>query len=321
MPNRRQILWGAVASVVAPSVRAEVWPDRPIRLIVPWPPGGTSDALARLIAPRLQERLGQPVVIENRAGANGQIGTELVTRAAADGYTLLLANADTHSINPSVLPRIRYRALEDFDPVAGVCNLPLSIIVRNGLGPRTLKELAAMAQLRPGRLTFGSWGIGSASQVAMEMFKRAARIDMLHVPFPGAAAALNALMGGQVDAMVLPIGMADPFRKAGKLQLVAVAAPRRFVGSPDIPTFAEEGFAVDAGNWFGVVGPRGMPQPVVDRLERDLSEIVRAPGLRDPFLAQGVEPMPLSAAELRRFVASELGRWGQAIKAANIQVE
>ncbi|MES2940756.1 MAG: tripartite tricarboxylate transporter substrate binding protein [Pseudomonadota bacterium] len=299
---------------------AQGYPERPVRLIVPWPPGGTSDAIARLIGPELSRRLGQPVVIDNKAGANGQIGAELAARAPADGYTLLLANADTHSINPSVFPKIRYKALEEFEPVAGICNLPLSIILRNGLGARDLKEFAALAKNSPGKLAFGSWGVGSASQVAMEMFSKETGVSMLHVPFPGAAASLAALMGGQIDAMVLPIGMADQPRKAGRLQLVGVAAQKRFAGTPDVPTFIEQGFKVDAGNWFGIVVPRGTPKAVVDRLEKELNEVVGLAALREPFTLQGVEPMPLGAAQLRMFMANEAARWGRTIKAAHIQV-
>ena len=310
-----------MAALVAAPVQANGYPDRPIKLIVTYPPGGSTDVIARAVATRLGERLKQPVVIDNRPGASGMIGSEAAAKAPGDGYTLIMAVADTHSINPHVYSNIRYDARKDFTPVGLVGYVSYALIVSPAIKATTVPEFAALARQQPGKLTYASWGIGSSSQVSMEMFKADAKVDVLHVPFQGAAPAISAVMGGQVDALMVPLTLAEPNHKAGKVRLLAVAAPKRFIGSPDTPTFAEQGMPLTAGVWLGVLGPANLPADVVTVLNRELNAVLNDAQVRETLIRNGLEPMPDTPQAFKAFLDAEYDKWGKTIRGAAIRAE
>ena len=245
---------GVALAAVSPVVAAD-YPDHPIKMVVAYPPGGATDVMARAVAQRLGERVKQTVIVDNRPGASGQIGSDLVAKSPGDGYTLIFTAADTHSINPHVYPKIAYDAKRDFVPVAMVGYLPMALMVNPNVKATNLKEFIALAKANPGNVTFASYGVGSSSQVAMEMLTQQEKISLLHVPFQGAAPAVTAVMGGQVDAMMVPLTVAWPNHQAGKVRVLAVAAPKRFAGVPDVPTFTEQGVALVSAPWIGVLAP------------------------------------------------------------------
>ncbi|MDO9403993.1 MAG: tripartite tricarboxylate transporter substrate binding protein [Polaromonas sp.] len=300
---------------------AAAYPERPLKMVVTYPAGGSTDVIARAVAVRLGERIGQPVLIDNRGGASGMLGSEWVARAPQDGYTLMMAVADTHSINPHVYAGIRYDARRHFTPVGLVGYVSYALIVSPGVAATTVPEFVALARSQPGKLTFASWGVGSSGQVAMELLKAHAKIDLLHVPFQGAAPAIAAVMSGQVDAMMVPLTLADPNHRAGKVRLLGVAAPRRFEGSPDTPTFAEQGLPLTAGVWLGVLGPAGLPATVVARLNRELNAALAEPALRETLVRNGLEAMPRTADAFRSFMRTEYERWGAVVRGAAIRAE
>ena len=310
----------ALAGASGP-VRAE-WPESPVRIVVPWPPGGGSDVVARIVAAPLGEQLKQTVIVENRPGANGAIGSEAVSRARADGYTLVWVTADTHAMNPHVYPKLPYDPRTDFTGVGIVGYFPYALVVNPAFPANDVAEFVAQAKQRPGKITFASWGVGGSAHVAMEMFKAQAQFDVLHIPYQGAAPAIQAVVGGQVDSMIVPMSVAKGQASAGKLKLLGLASPKRFVGSPDLKTFAEQGVAVDAGTWVGLMAPARTPPDVVSRLNRALNAVVANPQVREQLLRQNVDPAPAQTPQqFQSFIESEYERWGKTIRGANIRAE
>jgi tripartite-type tricarboxylate transporter receptor subunit TctC len=317
--------WAAGALVLLclapmPSVAAD-WPDRPIKMVVAYPPGGATDVMARAVAVKLGDRLKQSVVVENRPGASGQIGSDFVAKAAPDGYTLIFTAADTHSINPHVYPKIAYDARRDFTPVAQVGYLPIALIVNPSIKATNVKAFVALAKAQPGKLTFASFGIRSSSHVAMEMLKAETGIDLLHVPFQGAAPAVTAIIGGQVDAMMVPLTLAVPNHQAGKVRLLGVAAPKRFAGAPDMPTFAEQGIPLDSAPWVGILAPAKTPQAIVERLNREVNAALDDPQVQETLQKNGLARETRSQADFKTFLDAEYDRWGKTIRGANIKAE
>ena len=310
----------ALAGASGPA-RAE-WPESPVRIVVPWPPGGGSDVVARIVAGPLGEQLKQTVIVENRPGANGAIGSEAVSRARADGYTLVWVTADTHAMNPHVYPKLPYDPRSDFTGVGIVGYFPYALVVNPAFPANDVAEFVAQAKQRPGKITFASWGVGGSAHVAMEMFKAQAQFDVLHIPYQGAAPAIQAVVGGQVDSMIVPMSVAKGQASAGKLKLLGLASPKRFVGSPDLKTFAEQGVAVDAGTWVGLMAPARTPPDVVSRLNRALNAVVANPQVREQLLRQNVDPAPAQTPQqFQSFIESEYERWGKTIRGANIRAE
>jgi tripartite-type tricarboxylate transporter receptor subunit TctC len=309
-----------LTALSAVPARAE-YPDRPIRMIVAYPPGGATDVVARAVAQRLGERLKGTVVVENRPGASGQIGTDHVAKSAPDGYTFIFTAADTHSINPHVYPKIAYDARRDFTPVAQVGYLPIALIVNPSVKASNVAEFVALAKAQPGKMTFASFGIGSSSHVAMEMLKAEAKIDLLHVPFQGAAPALTAVIGGQVDAMMVPMTLAEPNHRAGKVRLLGVAAPKRFVGAPDLPTFAEQGVTLDSAPWIGILAPARTPPEIVDRVNREVNAALDDPQVQETLQKNGVARETRTPADFKAFLDTEYERWGKTIRTANIRAD
>ena len=298
------------------------WPEKPIRVVVPWPAGGGSDVVARAISVQLGEQLKQAVVIDNRPGANGGIGSASVARAPADGYTLIWVTADTHAMNPHVYPKLGYDPRTDFAAVGIVGYFPYALIVNSAFPANTVSEFVAQAKQRPGKVTFASWGVGGSAHVAMEMFRSQGGFDVLHVPYTGAAPAIAAVAAGQVDSMIVPMSVAKPQAAGGRVKILGLASPKRFTAAPDLKTFAEQGVPIDAGTWVGLMAPANTPEEVIQRLNRAVVALVENPQVREQLIRMNVDPAPAqTAAQFKTFVASEYDRWGKTIRSANIRAE
>jgi tripartite-type tricarboxylate transporter receptor subunit TctC len=261
------------------------------------------------------------VVIENRPGANGAVGTQAVARASPDGHTLILANAETHAINPLIYPRLPYNPVSDFTPVTLFARGPFALIIRPGLGVEDFAGFLARLRAEPGRLSFASWGIGSTSHLAMEGLIRQAGLQMLHVPFTGAAPASTAVVGGQVDAMFLNAGPAEAVARDGKVKILALGATERLSTLPQVPTLAELGQPVEAGNWFGLLGPAKMAPATAERLAAVIGEQLKVPAMRETFRLQAAIPVATTPDEMRRFIAEDTGRWSSVVKDLNIRLD
>ena len=327
MPKRAATLARVLVAVVvafagaADVARAE-FPEKPIRIVVPWPAGGGSDVVARVIAAPLGEQLKQSVIVENRPGANGAIGSEAVARAQPDGYTLVWVTADTHAMNPHVYPKLAYKPRTDFTAVGIVGYFPYALIVNPAFPANSVAEFVAQAKQRPGKVTFASWGVGGSAHVAMEMFRAQGQFDVLHVPYQGAAPAIQAVVGGQVDSMIVPMSVASPQAAGGKVKLLGLASPARFAAAPELKTFVEQGVAVDAGTWVGLMAPANTPPDVIARLNRAVNAVVENPQVRAQLVKINVDPAPVQTPQqFQSFIASEYERWGKTIRDANIKAE
>lgn len=308
------------AVLAAPAALAQ-YPEKPIRLVVPWPAGGGSDVVARMVAQPMSERLKQAIVVDNRPGANGSIGTAVVARAPKDGYTLIWVTADTHAIIPHIYPKLGYDPRKDFDSVGIAGYFPYALVAKNDFPATSVAEFTAHARKNPGKVTYASWGIGGSSHVAMEMYMQQAKIGALHVPFQGAAPAIQAVVGGQVDAMILPMSVADSHARAGKIRLLGLAAPNRFSGAPDLKTMAEQGIPVNAGTWVGIMAPAGTPPEVLATLNRALNATVESPQMREALLKINTDPSTMTVPQFKAFIDAEYERWGKTIREANIKLD
>lgn len=305
--------------VAGASALAADYPNRPIRMVVAYAPGGTTDFTARVVAPQLGELLGQTVVVDNRPGAGSLIGTEVVARATPDGHTLLLADT-TFGIVPAIYAKLPYDAERGFIPVSQIVSVANCLTVHPGVAAKSVKELVAAAKARPGKLTFGSGGVGTPLHMAGEQLKVAAGIDMTHVAYKGAAPAVTDLLGGQITLVFPTLTLARPHVAAGRLRALAVTSAKRSPALPDAPTMAEAGFpSVDATSWFGLVAPAGTPQAVVDRLHAELVKVLAMPDVRKRFSAQYAEVVASSPAEYAGFIRGEIANWTKIAKAGNIR--
>lgn len=299
---------------------AQAYPSKPIRLIVGFPPGGGSDALARLVGAALTEKFGQ-VIVDNKPGANTIVATQYVQSQPADGYTLLFVSA-SFAINPS-LYKLTYDIEKDFTPVAVVAIVPLLLITNNNVPAKSVKDLVAMARTQPGKLTFASFGTGSAGHLAGEMLLSMTGTEMIHVPYKGSAPAIADVLGGRVTMMLPGIGSAINLAKEGKLKALAVSTAKRVSGAPDIPTIAESGVpGYDVATWESIQAPAGTPLDVVAKLNAAIREVVASNELRQKMINLGFEPDAMkSPAEAAQFVRSEMNKWGKVVKERNIKVE
>lgn len=312
----------ALATFGAVGAAHAEYPDKPIRVVVPWPAGGGSDVVARAVAGPLGEQLKQSVVIDNRPGANGGIGSLSVARSPADGYTLVWVTADTHAMNPHVYPKLGYDPRTDFTAVGLVGYFPYALIVNSAFPANSVSEFTAEAKKRPGKVTFASWGVGGSAHIAMEMFRAQGQFDVLHVPYTGAAPAIAAVAGGQVDSMIVPMSVAGPQAAGGRVKILGLASGKRFVAAPDLKTFGEQGVPVDAGTWVGFMAPAGTPPAVVQRLNTAIAAVMSNPQVREQLVKMNVDPAPVQTADqFKAFVSSEYDRWGKVIRGANIRVE
>jgi len=312
---------GALGGLGGESVFAQSYPARPIRMIVAYPPGGGTDIVGRMMGQKLGENLGQTVVVDNRGGATGNIGTEIAAHATADGYTLLMGNVAPNAINVSLFKKLPFDPVKDFAPVSLVAVTPNILVVQPSSPVKTVKDLIALAKSKPGTLNFPSAGVGSSSHLAGEMLKSIAGIDMVHVPYKGGGPALVALLSGQVQLMFATLPAAMPHVKSGKLRPVAVTTSHRSQALPELPTIAESGVpGYEAATWYGLLAPAGTPKAIVDRLHAEIVKIL-ATDTRQRLAAQGFEPAGTTPAEFAGYIKSEIVKWGKVIKAAGIRPE
>jgi tripartite-type tricarboxylate transporter receptor subunit TctC len=306
---------GAAAAAGAP------YPTKPIRMIVAVPPGGPADTLARLVAPRLTESLGQTVVIDNRPGANGIIAYETTARAAPDGYTFTAVAAGV-VINASLYKSVPYDPIRDFAPITLGITVPNILVVHPSVAASSVKDLIALAKAKQGAVTFASAGNGTSGHLALELFRTSAGVNVIHVPYKGGGPALSDVLAGQVQALFSIALAAAPQIKAGRVKALAITSLRRSPVSPDLPTVAESGLpGFEVVGWFGWLAPAATPQPIIDRLHGEIVRTLRLPDVRDRLLSQSTEPVGNTPREFAAFMKSEHAKWGRLIRAANIRVE
>jgi tripartite-type tricarboxylate transporter receptor subunit TctC len=310
-------------ALVSSIVHGQGYPSRPVQIVVPFSAGGAVDSVARLIAQKLSDRLGQPVVVENKPGASGNIGAVAVVRAPADGYTLLMAAVTNYAINAPLFPaQVTYSLEKDLTPVAIVGNVPLMLVVNPSVPATTLKQFIDLAKAKPGVYTFASSGNGSTEHLAGELFMKLAGIDMLHVPYKGGAPAVADVMGGQVTAMVATTPNVLPNVKANRLRALAIAMPARNAQAPDVPTAAESGLAgFEVASVYGVMAPAGTPQPVIAKLSSEIDAVLQLPDTRERLQQIGVEASYAGPAEASRRVQGEFAKWAKLIRDSHIKVE
>jgi tripartite-type tricarboxylate transporter receptor subunit TctC len=315
---------GIMLAPVAHSALAQSpapYPGRPIRIIVPFAPGGGTDLTARLVGQRLAERFAQPVVIDNRPGAGTMLGTELTQKSPPDGYTLMIASA-SHAINPTLYRKVNYDPIRDFAPITLAIAFPFVLAVNPAMPVRSVNELIASAKANPKRITYASSGTGATNHLAAELFKTMAGIDLLHIPYKGGGPAMNDVIGGQVSMMFGTVLETMPQVRAGKLRGLAVSSAKRAAFAPDLPTAAEDGLpGYDVTGWYAFLAPAGMAPAVMSRLNQEMIGALESPALKQKLLAMGAEPWPTSPQQARTFITSEVERWGKLIKAARITAE
>jgi tripartite-type tricarboxylate transporter receptor subunit TctC len=317
--TRRGLLGAATVSFAGRALAA--YPEKPVRIIVPWNPGALADVVMRALAQAISGPLGQPVVIENRPGANGAVGTQAVKFAPPDGHTLALGNAETHAINPLIYPKLAYDPVADFAPICLFAKAPFALVVGQHMKVNDVAGFTNAVRAAPGKITFASWGVGSTSHLTMELLIKAAKLEMLHVPYTGQAPGITAVMGGHTDAMFLTAGGAEAAAKDGKVVLLAVSAEERIPLLPNTPTLKEAGIPVEGGNWFGLLGPARMPDDARTRLAEVTAEAARKPEVAEVFRVQAASPAPTSPDEFRGFIAQDRERWAAVVRDLNIKLE
>ncbi|MGA0114919.1 MAG: Bug family tripartite tricarboxylate transporter substrate binding protein [Burkholderiales bacterium] len=308
------------AGAVVPAFADEDYPTRPVRIIVGFPPGGATDLVARIIAPKLGESLKQQVVIDNRAGANGTIGAKLAADATPDGYNLHLATLGAMVISPAIT-KVPYHPIRDFATITMAVQLQNIFIAHPTVAAKSIPELIALAKKKPGALNYASSGLGSPGHLAGELFKSMARVDMVHIPYKGGGPALTDLMGGQVPLFVAVISTAVPPVKAGRAVALAVTGAKRSPALPDVPTVAEtQGLkGYEASNWYGMVAPARTPKPVLERLHRELTAVLTSAAVGDALISRGIEATVSTSQEFTAYIKSEAAKWGKVIRAANLR--
>jgi tripartite-type tricarboxylate transporter receptor subunit TctC len=315
-----RVLLVAVAALVAQPGLAQEYPTRPLKLIIPFPPGGSNDVVGRMIAAQLSQRLDKPVIVENQGGAGGLIGTEMAAKAAPDGYTLLLISV-AYAFNPHIY-KLPYDPATAFTPVAMLGAGPVVIAVTSTLAVNSVKDLIALAKDRPGALNYATAGVGSFQHLASELFKQQANIDMVHVPFKGGGPAMADVIAGNTQVAVGSLIQMLPQIKAGRLKALGVGSASRIPALPDVPTISEAaipGFEVT--NWWGIVVPAGTPRPVVERLNKELTAVVASSETKKRFESEGADPVTMKPDEFARFIASETTKWARVVKQGNIKSE
>ncbi len=310
-----------LAGVTASPLSAQTYPNRPIRFIFPFPPGGPTDILGRIIGQKLAERLGQPVVPENKPGAGANIGLEIGAKAKPDGYTITLASPSL-SISPTLYKKLNYDSVKDFAPISLVAEIPNVLLVPSSSPIKSLKELIAYAKANPGKLNFGSGGIGTSNHLASELLKTLAQINIVHVPYKGSNQALIGMMGGEVGMVVVGIPPSQGQIKAGKVRALAVLSEERLPAFPNIPTAKEAGIDnFEVTTWYGILAPAGTPRDIVTRLNGELVKIIAMPDTKEKMQNAGFEPLSSTPEKFAEFVKTEIVRWGKVIKDANISIE
>jgi tripartite-type tricarboxylate transporter receptor subunit TctC len=333
-PNRRTLvavatlitLWASPWSALAQS---PAWPAKPVRIVVPFPAGGTTDILARALAPELQAAFGQPFIVDNKPGAGGNLGASEVAKAAADGHTMLMGTVGTHAINPALYPKMPYDHVKDFVPVTLVAGVP-NVLVMNAanaqkLGIGNVADLARVARANPGKLNMASSGNGTSIHLSGELFKTMTGTFMVHFPYRGSGPALIDLIGGNMDLMFDNLPSSLPHIKSGRLKALAVTSGVRSAAVPDLPTIAEAGGAAtqgyEASSWFGLLAPAGTPMDIVNRVQQETAKALASPALKERLQAQGAIPSGMSSANFARFIDAETKKWAQVVKASGAKVD
>ena len=319
MTRKLIVLLIALLPLVA---QAQAYPSKPIRFVVPYPAGGPLDTVARLLGQRVSESTHQPVIVDNKPGAGGNIGADAVAKAAPDGYTILMGAVATHAINPTLYAGIPYDPVKDFLPVTQIASTPNVLVVNPGVPAASVREFIAYAKANPGKLNFGSGSTGSAGHLAGELFKTMAGIDMTHVPYKGAAPAMNDLIGGQIQLMFDNLSSSLAQMRAGKVRALAVTTARRSSLAPELPTIAESGLpGFDISTWFGVFVPAHTPGEVVDRLHGEFTKALAAPEIREKMLNLGAEPVGSTPAEFAAYIRSEGDKYARVIRASGARAD
>jgi len=313
------LLAAALCGPLAASAQSD-WPTKPLRMIVPFPPGGVTDIVARAVGAKLGAELGQQVVIDNKAGASGAIGAELGAKAAPDGYTLIMGNISTLAINPVTFAKLAYDPLTSFDPVSMVAVQPLLIAINPEVPAKTLAELVQLAKSRPGQLSYGT--AGSSIHLAVEQFSTQAGIRMNHVPYKGSAPAVSDLVGGQIQVLFDPFSSLYPQVSAGKVRALAISTEKRSTVAPTIPTVAEQGYAgFDVSSWQGIVVPAGTPRPIVQRLNRELAKVLASADIREKFAQFSAVPSATTPEQFGQTIREEIARWQKVAQTAGVKPE
>ena len=313
----------ALAALAFAALAAQAaYPDKPVKIMIGFPAGGPLDAHARLLAERLGQVLGQPVIIDYKAGAGGTVGAEFVARSAPDGYTLLMANTGTMVINPAVYTKLPYNTLKDFAPIARTAQQPLALVVNPEVPAKTIGELVALAKKNPGKLNYGSAGNGGISHLVPEMFKTATGTYIVHIPYRGSAPAFTDLLAGQVQLMAESIPQAAQYVKQGKLRALAVTGKERNAALPDVPTFAEAGISgLDVVGFYGLLAPAGTPKDVVAKLSDALRQVLETPDIRNRMVQQGADPAYLSADPFQAYLTAQMPVWAKAVKDSGTKLD
>jgi tripartite-type tricarboxylate transporter receptor subunit TctC len=317
------MLWVLAALMPSLAYAAQPsFPTKPIRIIVAYPPGGATDILARLVGQKMTEAWGQPVIVDNRAGAAGNIGTEVAARATPDGYTLIMGTAGTHGINVSLYRKLNWHPLQSFAPVSLVAMVPNIMVVNNALPVKSVKEFIAHAKANPGKLSYGSPGNGSTAHLSMELFKSMTGTNIVHIPYKGSAGVLADVMGGQIAATIDNMPAYLPQVQAGKLRALAVSPAKRVAAVADLPTIAEAGVpGYDSGAWFGLLAPAATPKAIVDRLSAETARILKLPDVNKRISELGGEPVGGTPAEFTALIQAEITKWAKVIKDANVELQ
>jgi tripartite-type tricarboxylate transporter receptor subunit TctC len=312
----------ATAFVMSPRAAAQDYPTKPVRMVVPFTPAGTTDILARIVSQKLSEAWGQQVVVENRPGAAGNLGSDIVAKAAPDGYTLLMGTVSSHGINPTLYKKMPYDAVKDFQPVTLVALVPNMLVVHPSVEAKNVQELIALAKKNPGKLNVASSGSGTSIHLSAELFKTLTGVDMLHVPYKGSGPALTDLTGGQVQLMFDNMPSSIEFVRAGKLRALGVTTAKRSPAMPDLPTIAEQGVAgYEATSWFGVLAPAGTPKPIVDKLSQQIAKDIKSPSGMKLLSEQGAEAVGNTPEEFGAFIKAEIAKWAKVIQASGAQID
>ncbi|HXS52790.1 MAG TPA: tripartite tricarboxylate transporter substrate binding protein [Usitatibacter sp.] len=311
-----------LAALLSLSAHADTWPSKPLRMVIPFPAGGPTDVMTRVVAEKLGAQLGQSVIVDNKPGAGGEIGAKYVADSAPDGYTFVMATGSTHSVGPYLTSKPPYDPVKDFTPIIWAGNSPNVLVVSPKLGFKSVRDLIAYARAHPGQLNFASSGVGSVAHLTGELFAHEAGIQLTHVPYKGTQLSLADLMSGQVAMLFDAIVTAKPHVDAGRLQALGISTRKRSPLMPNLPTISESGLpGFESYNWFGVFGPAGTPQPIVDRMNAQMNRVLQDPGVRARFAQLGFEPAGGTPAEFAAMMRSETAKWRKVIDEAHAKVE
>ncbi len=316
------IIAAVLTATDAHAQSAQTYPSRPVRWIVPFAPAGPTDLMSRAVAEKVSQRLGQQFVVDNRPGAGGNIGAEVVAKSAPDGYTLMIGHVGTHAINVTLYPKLAFDPVRDFTPITLIATLPLALILHPSVPAKNVKELIAHAKAHPGQLNFASAGNGGPTHLTGELLKTSAGIDIVHVPYKGNAAALIDLVAGRVQMMFSNMLTSMPHVRAGKLRAIAISSPKRSPQAPDLPTIADSGVpGFSAVPWYGVLGPAGLPRPIVAKLNSEISQAIALPDMHERFVAQGIDLQSSTPEQFAALIKSEVVKWRKVVRDAGAKVD